>query len=345
MYYNLISRMVIIKSDGRQLIFGASGADKNGNYAINGSIQSIEITQSVKDMGDTCKVVIPRNFVKFEGKNIKDLIKEGDKVLVYFGYDQLRLEFTGHIKEVGSSAPLELQIDDEFYPLRKNRNSLSYKSISLKKLLAAIAPGYKIECPDVELGKFLIDRATSYQVLKEINEKYGFYSFIKNGTLFTQFAYDVRGITKKAHTYYLCDEKKDGKKIYGNVRSNNLKYEFKDSTNVMVEVVAQRKNGKNFKYVVGSKLKDASVYKFGLPIGYSDEDAKVFGQKKFESLNFDGFRGSISGFGLVKTEAGDSLELVDFEYPERNGTYLIEKVIKKYDSNGIERDNTLSFKV
>lgn len=342
----MLSQMVIVKPDGKQLVFGASGVGLDGDYAQAGSIESIEVKESVKEMGDSCKVVIPRNFKKFEGKSIKEWLNEGDKVFVYFGYETLHLEFSGYIKEIGSSAPIELLLDDEFYPLRKNSNSLSYKTVTLKKLLQDIAPGYKIKCPDVNLGKFLIDRATSYQVLKEINEKYGFYSFIKDGTLYTQFAYDVRGITGQSHTYYLCD-KKDGEKVitYGNVRQNNLKYEHKDTTNVRVEVVVNKPNGKKFKYAAGAKLKDASVHKLNLPSGISDAEAKEMANKMFSSLNFDGYKGNISGYGHIRTKAGDSLRLVDFEYPERDGTYLIESVVKKYDSNGIERDNTLSYKI
>jgi len=338
-YFNMHSRMVIKKPDGTELDFGT---------ATTGAIESIEITESVKEMGDTCKVVIPRNLVNLQGQNLRDLLKPGDHVDVYFGYnDDIPLEFSGYIKEVSGDAPIELQLDDAFYPLRRNTITKSYESVTLKQLLNDIAPAYKVECPDVNLGKYLIDSVTSYQVLKGINETYGFFSFIKDGVLHTQFAYDVRGFGVE-HTYYLCDEIVNGQRIYrANIRpgGNQLKYEHVDSSNVRVEVVANRSSGKKFRHVVGTTQKDASVHKLNLPVGVSDTEATRIAQKMFSSLNFDGYKGTITGYGIPRTKAGDSLNVIDFDYAYQNGKYLIEKVVTKYDNNGISRENTLSYKI
>ncbi|RKR83188.1 hypothetical protein BDD43_3390 [Mucilaginibacter gracilis] len=333
------SRLVLTKHDGTMIDFGTT---------TTGAIQSIEVSESVKEMGDTCTIVIPRNLINLQGKNLLNLLTPGDKAQVYFGYnDDVPLEFTGYLKEIGGTAPVVLKFDDEFYPLRKNEVSKSYKSVTLKQLLNDIAPGYQIQCPDVNLGKTILTKVTSYQALKQLNECYGFYSFIKDGVLHTQFAYDVRGFGDE-HTYYLCDEFKNGRRIYrANTRpgSNNLVFEHKDSTNVRVEAVANRADGKKFKYSVGPKLEDTSVHKMSFPVGTSDAQVKQFADKVFSSLNFDGYKGSITGYGIPRTKAGDSLNIIDFDYLERDGKYLIEKVVKKYDENGISRDNTISFKI
>jgi len=338
-YFRMHSRLLVTKKDGTQVNFGT---------ITNGAIESIETTESVKDMGDSCTIVIPRNLVNLQGKKLRDILNEGDKAEVYFGYgSDVPLEFSGYIREIGGTSPIELKLDDAFYPLRKNEVSKSYKQVTLKQFLNDVVPGYQIECPNVQLGKTSVNKETSYQALKEINQIYGFYSFINNGVLHCQYAYDVRGFGSE-HTYYLCDEIVNGQRIYrANIRpgGNNLKYERKDSTNVRVEAVANRADGNKFVYSVGPKTKDAACHKITFPVGVSDAQVKEYADKLFASLNFDGYKGSITGYGTPRIKAGDVLNIIDFEYPERNGKYLVEKVVTKYDENGISRQVTISFKI
>lgn len=318
-----------------------------GGLNQGGGIQSIEIEESVVEMGGTCKVTVPQNIREFQGKSIREFLNEGDKAYVYFGYNgELALEFSGYLLDIPTDAPMQLTLADEFYPFRKNKVTQSYKAVTLKQLLNDIAPGYKIVCPGVNLGKQVIDNATTFQVLKNLNETYGFYSYIRSGTLFCQFAYDVRGLAPQQHTYYLCDDH-TGKTVkrLGNVRKNDLKYKKADATDIRIEVVSTQSTGKKVKADVGSKVKGASVRKLNLPHGQSEKQVKEIAEKMHKGLSFDGFRGSITGYGIPRTNAGDSLNLVDFDFPDKNGIYLIEKVIKKYSDEGIERENTLSYKI
>lgn len=340
MYFNLISQMIIDKPDGTRLIFGGLGQP--------GCIESITIEQSVNEMGDTCTVVIPRNFNPFRGKVLLNYLAEDDRVSIHFGYGQLNLEFSGYLSQISGTAPIEMKLADEFHPLRKNSHIKSYPAVKLKQLLQDIAPGYKIECPDVNMGKFVIDRASSYQVLKDIQDNYGLTSFIKDGTLYCQFAYDVRNLAKSRHVYYLCDQVKNGQRIrMGNVREggNNLKFERKEAKNFRVEIVTVLPNGKKRKVSVGSKADGASVRKIQFHGDRPESELKEIATKMFQEAVYDGYTGTITGFGLPLTRPADALELIDFEYPERNGTNLIEKVTVKYSENGIERENTISYKI
>lgn len=340
MYFNMVSQMIIDKADGSRIIFGGIGQQ--------GSIESIEVEQSVNEMGDSCTVVIPRNFTLFKGNSILVYLKEDDRVSIHFGYDDLIQEFTGYITQISGTAPIELKLADEFHPLRKNSHIKSYKAVKLKDLLHDIAPDYKIQCPDVNLGKFVIDRASSYQVLKDIQDNYGLTSFIKDQTLFCQFAYDVRNLASTRHIYYLCDQVRNGTRIRkGNVREggNNLKFERKEAKNFRVEVVTVLPTGKKRKVSVGSKADGASVKKVQFHGDRTEEELKEIATKMFQESVFDGYTGTITGFGIPLTRPADAVEIKDFEYPERDGAYLIEKVVVKYSENGIERINTLSYKI
>ena len=338
MYLKMRSELQIFPKSGGQLILGGINQP--------GAIQEIEIEQSVSDMNDKCTVTIPRNIKAFNGKSIRDYLTPGDRAYVYFGYDHLIQEFSGYILDVPATAPMTLELADEFYPLRHNTNTKSYPAVTLKQLLNDIAPGYKVVCPTVNLGKWVIDKSSTYQELKKISEKYWLHSYLVNGTLYCQFRYDVRGISPFNHTYYLCDDR-TGKtaKLLGSVRSNDLKYKRLDAIDISVEVYSSPAKGKKIKAVAGSKIKGANLNKLYLPGGVSLKDAQQVADKIFNSISFDGFRGSITGYGVPRTNAGDSLTLIDFDYPDLNGTYLIEKVKKKYSDKGIERENTLSYKI
>lgn len=339
-YFNLYSQVTIDTQKGRVILLGDYPTEA-------GAIESITIDESVKDMGDKCNIVVPRNIKTFKGEKLTDLISEGNRVYVSLGYDGLVDEFEGYIKEIGGSSPISLELDDNFYPLRKNSITQSYQAVSLKQLLTDLAPGYEIHCPDVNVGKKVIDRATSYQVLKEINDEFGFYTYLRGGKLYCQWAYDVRGFGQE-HTYYLCDQVINGKRIYcANVRpgGNNLKYEHASSMDIAVEVCANRANGKKFTYRVGAKYKDAAVKRMNFGTGISDDQAKQIAEQTYAALRYDGYKGTITGYGIPRTKAGDSLNIIDYDLPERNGKYLIEKVSIKYSKNGIERENKLSFKI
>jgi hypothetical protein len=64
---------------------------------------------------------------------------------------------------------------------------------------------------------------------------------------------------------------------------------------------------------------------------------------------YDGYSGSISGFGLPRTHAGDALLIRDeleADNRYRDSRYLIEKVDISYnESSGFSRQNTLSYKI
>ena len=71
-------------------------------------------------------------------------------------------------------------------------------------------------------------------------------------------------------------------------------------------------------------------------------------ENNFKSLSFDGYQGTIPTWGLPLTKAGDAIEVTDpnYENSERDGKYLIEGVVKKFNSNdGFVRENKIGLKL
>ncbi|GAF05599.1 hypothetical protein [Saccharicrinis fermentans] len=306
-----------------------------GNVVFN-NVNRVQITESVKELGDKAIVVLPRNYSTIAGQGVLDYLKTGDPVKIELGYDgNYWTEFSGFLDEIESSEPLVLHIDDAFYHLKRNNFVKAWPSISLKQLLEFIAPNYTIECPGVNLGTFQISNASSYRVLRELQKQYGFYSYIRDQVITCQFAYDVRGIGD-IWTY----------KFYNNVKRNDLAYHRKEDVKVRIKAIANQRNGKKLKYETGSDdVNYASVrtLNFG---AITEKELKQAADAWYNKLSFDGYSGSITGFAYPRTHAGDTLKIIDDLEPEREGNYLIEKTIIVYDlTKGYERQNTLSFKV
>jgi hypothetical protein len=297
------------------------------------SVNRIEITESVKTLGNKAIITLPRNYQKFDDKHILDIINTGDIVEIALGYSSVNTEFNGYIQNIERGTPLIIHVDDEFYPLKRNNLKNTYKSPSLEEVLKFIAPGYSITCPEVTLSSFNINNVSSYRVLMALKEQYGFYTKLNGTSLVCMWPYDMPGNT---HTYQFYTT---------TVKSQNLKYRREEDVKIKIKAISNQRNGQKLTYETGSTGDDASTHtlNFG-PL--SQSQLVEFAEKEYKRLCFDGYTGSITGFGSPATHAGDTLRIIDPEEPDREGNYLVDEVKIIYDlGQGFERENTLSFKV
>jgi len=302
------------------------------------SVSSIEITENLKEIGSTASIVLPRFYQQFSDKSPLDFIKCGDKVWISFGYLETNtagtLEFEGYISEIGSDTPLEIKCD-QLYPLRQNDHNESFKSVKLREVLNYITKGTfikRVECPDVNLGKYEINHKSTYQELVKLKEQFGFFSRISGETLRVGFAFDWKANKTANHVYQLQT----------NVRKSELSFKREHDFNVRLRV--NIKKGQNPFLEKGSTKADATL-RTAEYNAESDADAQKVLDSMYRQAVYDGFRGSISGFGFPVTNAGDSLTIKDKKDPSRDGVYLIEKVQKTYGPGGIIRRNELAFKL
>ncbi len=299
-------------------------------------VGSVEIKQSVIQLTDTATMTLPRAY-KLKDKNVLDYIKVGDQATIQLGYNgELHEEFSGYVREINTSIPLVIHLDDEMYQLKKGNIIDSWEKITLKELLTEIAPGYKTECPKVNLGKFQIDSASPFIVLQELKKQYGFYSWTKGKTLHCGFAYDIKDNAPVNHVYtYGLNIPKGG---------NQLKYNRKEDIKLRVTAIANKPNGKKLKVEIGSKDRDAQqrTLNFG---DKTKEELKELANKELAKIRFDGYTGTIRGFGIPLTMAGDTLELRNMPEADGNGKYLIEAVTIKWGKGGYLRTNKLSYQV
>lgn len=301
------------------------------------SFNSFTIDESIKETSDRATVVLARNYKELKGKPILDYIKAGLPVQIECGYNNvLATEFSGFVKPGITAGDFPLTIEcDELYPLRQNNHILSYRSVTLKKLLQEVCPGYTIEAVDTDLGKIGINNKSSYQVLDYLKREYGFYSRIYGNTLHCGFAFDFSPTNTKKHDYTIGENVKD---------FSQLKYEEKKDFNTKVELHVRQSNGKKEVYTFGSNNPDATVRRETSAFMGSG-DAKRKAEALFHQYTYDGYSGSITGFGIPRVHAGDSIQIINQVHPERQGTYLVEKETIKYEEAAMERVSNISFKL
>jgi hypothetical protein len=169
-------------------------------------------------------------------------------------------------------------------------------------------------------------------------KNYGLYSSVYNGVLRVGLAYDY-GENTQTHEYVI------GK----NVKKNELKYKRKEDFKVRFKAVATNPNGKKTTATVGAKEKDASERTLNFAGPMTKEELKQKAEAAMSKVVYDGYTGSITGFGVPQTRAGDALLIRDDLEPDNNyrdSKYLIEKVDISYnESSGFSRQNTLSYKI
>ena len=319
LYLNLCSRLTIEPQMGKKVVLDR--------------ISSAEINKTVDVLGDKAVVEIPKRYGDDTG-GLSSYVGVGDKARLELGYNgDLQVEFEGYVREIESGFPMRLNLDDETFFLRSNSLVKSWKTVMLREVLEFIAPGYEIECHEASLGKFQIDNQSSLTVLRALRGRYGFFTTITGNKLFCKFKYELPN-AKQVHEY-----------DYGrNVKKASLKYRREEDKKIRVKAVSYNRDGRRVMVTVGSKEQFASVK----TLSFADktaEELRELALAEYNRICYDGFDGSITGFGLPRTRAGDTLRVINRREPGLEGDYFIDSVTVRYGNAYYERINRLSYKL
>jgi hypothetical protein len=312
-------------------------------------VHDIEIISSYDQLTDTCTIVLPRN-INFVGENavsgIDSLFKRGDKIDVNVGYDgNLVNRFKGFVLKVDLELPIKITCEDFSYILKKKvLTKKSYSTVSTSELIKHIV-GKDVKyvvTSEQTLGQFIIqDGVTALQVLKYLNDNHKIYSWFRGDTLYVGLAFvnDLR-----QNRVYDTER---------NIITNNLQYNIEEDISIKVKATSVNQK------IVGGKSKEEKIVVFypdekseGSVRSYSgkmniDEaslrkEAKAF----FESLKFDGYTGTFETFGAPAINHGDSVNIINNEFPEQNNTrYLVKSVKTNFGVNGYRNTVELGGKI
>jgi len=290
---------------------------KIGNYNYTGVVD-LSIISSSETLTDTATVTFPRK-TAWNNKSIKDLINRNDNIGIKIGYDSNNDElFQGIVRAVKANIPFTVMADDFAFKLKKNSNKLSFKQVTLKELLTKISP-VLFEAKDIQLGKFRINNATPAEVLKYLKTKYGIYSFFRGEKLYSGIQYWGNG---KAHEFSFTKDILPG---------HNLEYRKADDISFQVKAISIMPDNSRIEVKAGDDDGEKRTYHY---FNIKKEELTRRADQELEKLKYDGYRGSFTTFGQPAVLHGDTVKLIDKNYPEREGTYIVKAVRRNFGQSG-----------
>lgn len=307
-----------------------------GQYRL-AIVESVEIEKSVENLVDTAIIVLPGTVMntplQFGGN-----ITRGTEVIIDLGYDDnLVNEFTGYVREiVTNDGNLTIECEDALFVFRTAVKDKELKPTSLKKiaevLVRELDSSFKVDCDyDISYEKFTIHNATAFDVLKKIQDE-------------TKAAVYFDTVEKVLHIHppYI---NKGGDVIYSmhqNIETSSLDYRSSLDKKVEVTIESTDLKGKVTKVTAGTTGGDKITMKVG---SMSEADMRKVAESALVKNNFDGYKGTFTGWLLPYVEPTYSAKIIDHEYPDKTGTYYIVSVNTSFSESGGVRTITPGIKI
>lgn len=292
---------------------------------------TVRIESSWKELTDRAEITMPRNCRWFKTRNVKEIFRPGDRVVIQLGYKGLlATEFTGYITQVSADIPVRIKCEDEMWKLRQIPVNYSNRGVTLQRMLRDICPGYEIDALEgVNLGSVKYAATNVAEVLSELSkgENYNLYSYFKDGKLY-------------CGKYYAQDSGREPVPFdLERIPSNDLSY--RDPGYRFVKVIGRGATirGKKLEYSFGETGGDT------IQVEYSK--AQVMGElmrrvkEDYDRAKREGFTGNITAFGHPRVEHGWKAAINSFVYPDRNGIYYIDYVTRTWGPDGYRQQITL----
>lgn len=270
----------------------------------------VTIESGFKMLTGTAEIRFPRNMRSFDKQRVNELFQKGDPVTVMLGYDgNEHEEFAGYVLQVSTGFPVTIKCEDEMYMLKRKTVSVSKRKCTLKQLLSEIAAGYTIECDDAEIGSVRYADMLVSEILDDIKQKLGFFSYFRGKTL-------VCGRTS-------IDGGERVKVLIEKQANDTLKE--KSIEKVYVRVESLQKNGKMLKLDKGEKNSSGIIIK---QPNLTEVEIKKIVNATYEKALAPGLDGELTLFGVPRLQHGMIADIESTLYPEKNGRYYIDSVKK-----------------
>lgn len=323
-------------------------------------VNDVEIQSSYEDLTSTAKITIPRN-VRFNGQpiavGVSSIFKRGDEVKIELGYyPNLRTVFEGYIARVGNVTPIEIDCEDKMFLLKQNivtyptkyrvittskkgkalkKPKIQSANVTLQELLDNILPEdlqYNLLIKgDVNLGSFRINKASTAMALDVLKSDYGIYSYFVDGVLNIGQAANASDTKTKEFKFEetIIDEE-------------SLEYKREDDIILKINAVSIKADNSKIELSVGDEDGDQKTFH---AYNMNEASLREFAETKLKEFKYEGYRGRLETFGEPYVRSGDNAKLTSLKYPEKNGTYQIKSVNRKFGMNGYRQNLELGIKV
>ena len=318
-------------------------------------MNEVIIKRSIHSISDTALIKIPsiariiRNG-KAEPENVLtgSLFNEGDKVTIKLGYNGvLQTEFKGFVKRRNLDMPLEVECEGYGWLMKRNRVQGFYLGCSLKDLLGKAVSDLEgrevihVVCPDeINFSKVSLETNSGVDVLNKI-AKYtdGALScfFIKPDTLWcgrilTQYANGIdpfNGIGGNSEINI--------RPGFNALSDTSLLVHSSELNPVLVIYSKKLSNGTRLTQSSNSVKGYVRVRNKLLNQVKDAHSLKILANEKSLKESYTGYEGYITGFLQPYIQPGNSVTISDNQFPERNGTYLVESTEVHFGIKGARR--------
>lgn len=317
------------------------------NEIVFDFVHRMEINKSFEHLTDTAEITLPRKLKQsgetvFTGSN--PIFKRGDKIKIEAGYLPNRETiFEGFIKQVSAKIPVQLMCEDYMYLMKQYKVSypktVTYQyfskkgkplkhpkpilnaSVKLNDLLDYIfyfgqlndlldGVDYK-SVSNIDLGRVMYSNMTPAQILDDLRDRAGIYSYFRGKTLYVGFAFDA--LTTNEATFPMEEV---------GINANDLDYQRAEDVRVRVKCVSILPDNSRIESELGDT--DGEQRTFHASNVTSVADLEKQANDWIKQHKYTGFRGYFETFGEPHMEAGDRAKITSTVLPERNGTYLIK---------------------
>lgn len=300
-------------------------------------LSGVEITQSVDTLCDTATILLPEAVLN-KVLEIESKVSRGTQVFIDLGYDgNLVREFTGYITEIrNNDSSLKIECEDSIFVFRKQVADEVLKPTSVseivQRMIDQIDPSFTLNCEyDIGYEKFVINRATGYDVLKKLQSetKANIYFNSETKTLFVDAPFKGRNSEVKLAT----DR---------NVESVSLEYKRAIDRKVEVTIEAIGADGEITSVTSGESGGETVVIKAPLVKG---SDLQQIADSELSKRSADRYEGSVDTWLIPVIRPTDTIHYSDPDYADKDGSYYATSVKTSFNESGGRRSTNFGIKL
>jgi phage protein D len=293
-------------------------------------VAEVTITRTWRNLSDECTIRLPSL-----ARMLERDVQTGDTVEVKLGYEgyALQTEFSGFVAEVMPTIPLGLRCEDAMYALKRREvTPKTWRQTTLRDVLQYVVPDARIgKVPAIALAPFRLDRVTAFEVLRKLKDEYGLAAYFRDGVLFVGLPYTEFENPRRV----IYD-------LQRTISANNLTYRRREDVRMGAKVVGIRPNNKRVTTHVGDSDGEQRTFHYRLDATQNEAAAvralRELGEAELAKYRYEGYRGTVSAFGLPHVIHGEVADLRDNLYPARSGRYLVDKVVTTFGTGGFRRE-------
>lgn len=325
-------------------------------------VTSVEIVSTWEELTDTCTIVIPRKlrYRSPSGKVVDYIVsgtdavfQRGDPVRITCGYypaeeygeiDPYNTIFTGYITSVNPNKPIEIRCEDESFKLKTLRienYDLEGKPQDLQFLLEDLLDNsesekkftFPIVAETMDVGPTTFEMITYAGVLDYLKRTYGLKSYFRDGTLYVGFARVTQNNTE--NVFNIPNQVIDlyfGRDVVGD---SGLSYTNRDDVDISLTAISIDDQNERITATAGATYGERrNLYYYN----ETQESLQKIAENMVDEFRYNGYRGSFSIFGIPNVNHGDAVTLNNSDIRDQSGTYILEKVVKRFGIEGFRQE-------